>query len=134
MFSSMVPLLVSAASFLIVGMVWYGPLYGRQWRHLSGITIDSIKMHGLPMWKAMLGGILTAFVQSFMLLQVMNLAGAQTVFAAWYIAFMVWLGFYATQCAAPFLWEGKSHKLYIIHASMYLVSLLVSATILVTLT
>lgn len=45
-------------------------------------------------------------------------------------AFWYWLGFAVPLTSGSFLWEGKSWKLWALHAGYYLVSLLIMGAIL----
>ncbi|GGG21536.1 hypothetical protein GCM10011344_22920 [Dokdonia pacifica] len=38
-----IALLVAAASSLVVGFVWYGPLFGKAWMKESGMTEEKVK-------------------------------------------------------------------------------------------
>ncbi len=130
MISTLYPLAIVAVANIIIGFVWYGPLFGKQWRHYAGISMESIKMHGLPMWQAILGGFIASVVWAFILLQVIRLSGASMISDVWYVAFMLWLGFTLTVYTNSYLWEGKSYKLLLINGGYSLLNTLVASAIL----
>jgi hypothetical protein len=35
--------LLAAVANMVVGMLWYGPLFGKQWQALMGFNADSMK-------------------------------------------------------------------------------------------
>lgn len=120
-------LAASVAAFL-VGALWYGPLFGKQWRMLMGINDQ--KMGGkLTMAQALSGGFVATVVMVFILANFLPLHPALTIGIALTRAFLLWLGFIATVLLNSVFYEGKPFKLYIINASHYLVALLVAAAL-----
>jgi Protein of unknown function (DUF1761) len=126
--------LLSGVAGVAIGAVWYGPLFGKQWMHMTGITQEGMKAMALTPLVAMIGGLITALLMAYVLahgivftnayMGTMGIGGGMTA-AFWY-----WLGFVVPLTAGGFLWEGKPWKLWALHASYYLVSLLVMGAIL----
>ena len=57
--------LAAAVSTMIIGYVWYGPLFGKQWQKLSNVTVSpemAKKGMGSSMVIAFIGSLLMAFV------------------------------------------------------------------------
>lgn len=123
--------LVAAAANFIVGALWYGPLFGKQWMALEGFTPETMKPMKLSPKKAMTLGFLGTLVLSFVLAQFAAVWGAEGVSGAFALAFWVWLGFIATTLAGSVLWEGKPAKLYFFNIAYQLVAVFVTALILV---
>lgn len=127
---------LAAVANMALGFLWYGPLFGKQWMALSGITragIDAQKAKG-GMWKsyvlALIGSLLMAFVLWHAILfsgAYLNVKGA---YAGLMGGFWNWLGFVAPVTVSMVLWEGKPWKLWILTNGYYLVSLLVMGIIL----
>src|SRR4051812_44613594 len=95
--------LVAALVAMIVGSFWYSPLlFGKQWQKLRGIHVDTANMK-MPAREVILEFIctlITAYV-----LDLMSIAFfAHTVYLAFVLAFIIWLGFYATMLLAEVLW------------------------------
>jgi hypothetical protein len=127
-------ILVSAALAVVIGGLWYGPVFGKLWMSLVGITPESMKSMKMTPLAAMVGGfigaLLTAFVLSHHIVFAGVFLGMSGVELALMSAFFIWLGFYVPVTAGSLLWEGKSWKLFALNASYYLVVLLVNALLL----
>lgn len=122
-------------AYMVVGSLWYGPLFGKKWMALMGITPESMKSMKLSPMQAMAGGLVAALVMAFVLAhdafvwgQFFGTAVTPTVFAL-QLAFWIWLGYVATTQIGSVLWENKSWKLFALNASYSLVSLIVMALI-----
>jgi len=122
-----VAVVAAAVASMVVGYLWYGPLFGKTWMKLTGMKEMGNKDE---MPKAYLltfvGALLSAYVLAVILglTKTIDLAGSLTV------AFWVWLGFLAPLLLGGVLWEGKSWNLYFLNASQKLVDLLVVAAVL----
>ena len=121
---------VAALASMVVGSLWYGPLFGKTWMQLMHLTqrdLVAAKKKGMThnYILAFMGSLLTAYVLSW---AVGSLGmGMKTGI---FIAFWVWLGFFAPQLISSVLWEGKSWKLYALKVTHALVMLLVMGAIL----
>lgn len=100
---------------MVVGMLWYGPIFGRIWR-------EEVKSppHGPA---PIAGSIVAAVLQSVGLMFLMlpyeiNSPGAGAV-----VGLIVWVAFVATSAALTSLFEGRSRTLYLLNAGYNLVSL-----------
>lgn len=128
--------ITAAIANMAVGMLWYGPLFGKQWQKLMGFTTESMKAMKLSPFQAMLGGVVTALLLSvvlandaFVWASFMNDTG--TAMFALQLAFWIWLGYIATTQAGSFLWEGKPFMLFVLNATESFVALLAMSLILV---
>lgn len=127
--------LVAAILNIVLGFLWYGPLFGKQWMKLSGMSkekIESMKKKGMTKTYVMV--LVSSFVMSYVLAHAL-------VFASGYLkvyglsagimsGFWNWIGFVAPVILGPVLWEGRPYKLWILNSSYYLVSLLLMGSIL----
>ena len=123
--------LVAGIVNMAVGMVWYGPLFGKLWKNLMGFTDESMKSMKLSPAYAMTGGLITALVMAYVLGHFILLTNAVGLNGAWQLAFYVWLGFMATVSLGGVLWEGKSLKLVLLNTAEQLVSVFLMAVVLV---
>lgn len=123
--------LAAAVSYMVIGTLWYGPLFGKQWMALVGLTPESMKSMPLKAWQAMIGGFITSFLFAFVLAHVAVMFAAVDIIGALQLGFWMWLGFVVTTQAGSILWEGKSYKLLLLNGSMSLVATLVMACIVV---
>lgn len=126
---------VAAIANMVIGFVWYGPLFGKTWMKLSGITpekIESAKASGLG--KTYLLASVGSLVMSFVLAHALVFAAAyfemSGISAGLMSGFWNWLGFIAPVTLGTVLWEGKSWALWLLMNGYYLVTLLVMGTIL----
>lgn len=122
--------LAAAVAHFLLGWLWYGPLFGKSWMAMMGITPESMKSMKMSAITAMIGGFITSFVTVYVLANFVALLGIMEAMEAMLLAFWVWLGFYATTLAGAVLWENKPVKLYVLNASYYLVGLTIAAAIL----
>ena len=129
--------LVSALAYMAIGSVWYGPLFGKKWMKLSGLTKESMKSMPLTAAQAMAGGLVTALITAFVLAHDsfvwMTFDAGYTAMAlfAFQLGFWIWLGYVVTTQSSSWLWEGKPFKLLVLNAAHSLIVLQVMAFILV---
>jgi len=129
--------LVAAVAYMVIGSLWYGPVFGRQWMKMMGFSKESMRKMPLTAAQAIAGGFVSALVMAFVL------AHDNFVWSAFYagskgagamsfaLGFWIWLGYVATTQAGSWLWEGRSFKLFAFNAAASFVSLQVMAAILV---
>lgn len=127
--------IVAAVASMIIGSLWYGPLFGKQWIKLSGIStekIDASKKSGMGKLYtlAFIGSLVMAYVLSHSLVFASDYLGVSGVSAGLMAGFWNWLGFVAPVTMGAVLWEGKSWKLWCLHNSYQLLTLLIMGVIL----
>ncbi len=123
--------LVAAAVNFTVGVLWYGPLFGKTWMALEGITPEGMKSMKLTPAQAMALGFISTLVMAFVLGHFANVWNAMGVAGAFALTFWVWLGFIVTTLAGSVLWEGKSLKLFLLNIVYQFIALFASAFVLV---
>lgn len=123
-------IILAGISNMVVGYIWYGPLFGKPWAKFIGMPkMDSAaakkempKLYGM-MFAATL---VTAFV-----LQMLNVkTGSIGAVAGGMVGFWAWLGFVAPIKFGDVLWAKKPMNLYYIEAGYQLVALVVAGAIL----
>lgn len=116
---------------VIVGSLWFGPLFGKIWIKEMGWTEEEIKKgKEQNMNKAYALTILGSIFSAFVLGQI--IAGTNTV-GAWdgaIVGFWAWLGFAIPLFLSNVLWEGKSWKMFRINAGYQLVTWFIMGAIL----
>ena len=127
--------LVAAVSAIVLGFLWYGPLFGKPWMKLMGFTKESLeKSKKAGMTKTYVLMVLTTLVTAYVLSHVISFATAfmQTsgISAGLSAGFWMWLGFTVPILMDAQMWEGKPWKLFWINASYRLVSLSLMGAIL----
>jgi len=113
----------SVVASFIFGYLWYGPLFGKKWAHLTGLKKGECKPKPWALPLTFLGTILTTFVLAYIL----NIYKPYCSFGA---AFFVWLGFYLPLLFGSVTWEGKPWKLFILNAVYYFLNLQLIAAVL----
>lgn len=122
-------LIAAAVANMAIGMLWYGPLFGGQWKRLTGITDESMKAMPLKPWQAMVGGLVISLIIAYVLL-FFTVTWVTTLSGALMAGFWIWLGFVATTQIGSFLWEGKPFSLFVLNTAYSLVAYGVMASIL----
>lgn len=122
--------LVSALLSMVLGSLWYGPLFGSIWTKLMGWTkADMAK--GAANKSAMMksyaiqavGSFLMAFVLAHALVFAKAYLHEEGISAGLQTGFWNWLGFIVPVTLTSVLWEGKPWKLWLINNSYNLVAL-----------
>ena len=126
---------VAAASSMVLGFLWYGPVFGKPWMALMGFTkesMDAAKAKGMAKSYAIMaiGSIFMSFVLAHAFVFASTYMQVTGVSAGLQTGFWNWLGFIAPVVVGDQLWGGKSWKLFPITAGYYLVSLCMMGVIL----
>jgi len=124
-------ILMSAIAAMALGAMWYGPLFGKMWIALSGMSqkdLEEAKKNGMGKSYAInfIGQLVFAGVTALMIWGV----GTETLSGSLWLAFWLWLGYIATTMLNSVLWEKKSWKLYFLNTGYQLVALLLVTSIL----
>ncbi len=134
---NLLAVLVSAVVAFVLGMLWFGPLFGKVWTKELGFTMPSKeemkKMQGAMMKSyalVFLGAIVMAFVLAHNVLFGSAYLSMDGIASGLQAGFWNWLGFVAVPLMGSVLWEGRSWKFYGITAGYYLVDLLIMGSIL----
>lgn len=127
-------------SAVVLGGLWFGPLFGKMWMKEVGFTKEDMEKGKTDpkAQKAMMrsyllvavGALVTAYVMAHSLAFAMYYLKSAGPSAALMGAFWNWLGFTAPALMGSVLWEGKTWKYWGIVAGYYLVSFGVMALIL----
>lgn len=121
----------AAVASMVVGTLWYGPVFGKPWMAMTGLTKESLKTMALSPVQAMGLGLVNSLLMAYVLGYFASAFGAVSAVEALVLAFWVWLGFVATAQISGFLWEGKSFTLFLLNTGYSLVTYAVMALILV---
>lgn len=128
--------LVAGVVNIIIGFLWYGPVFGKKWMAMMGMgqaDIDAGKAKGgmgKSYFIAFVGSLVTAYVLAY-IITISRIAGISSgVSGGLSSAFWVWLGFFATSVLASVLREKRTWSLYFLNVFYHLVNLLVMGAIL----
>lgn len=126
--------IVATISSMVIGFVWYGPLFGKQWMALMGIASKSMDAGKKGMGKRYglmtLGSLVMSFVLAHSLVFASTYLKLDGLMAGLDAGFWNWLGFIAPVTLGSVLWENKSWKLWVLNNGYQLVTLLVMGCIL----
>ena len=125
------PLLAAAVAFMLVGSMWYGPLFGKTWMTLSGHTME--KIAATPknvMTRMYVGSLLAALGASYVLSLLIDATLMTTVSGGITLGIATALGFSCTAFASNYLFNQKPLKLYVIDCGYQVVCLTIAGAIL----
>jgi Protein of unknown function (DUF1761) len=126
--------IVAALISMVVGALWYGPLFGKPWMALMKLT-EADKNNGMKNAAnksyalMMLGSLVTAFVLAHSAEFAMTYTKTFGVVGGLMVGFWTWIGFIAPTQLSSVLWESKPWKLYALNTSYSLVSLLLQGMV-----
>jgi len=123
-------ILICAVVSMIVGSIWYGPVFGKQWMKLVGFTKEELEKGKKDMPKVYGQMFLGSVITSYVLAVIISMAPEKSVMMGVTGAFWVWVGFIAAVKYSDVLFEKKPLKLYLIEIGYYLIFLTISGAIL----
>ncbi len=128
--------LVAALAAFIIGFLWHGPLFGKQWFALMEIPqskIDEMQAKGMgPMIPNMIGGLVQQIIVALVVSYLVNALGIADAGGAILLALVLWFGFIAAIHLNMVLWENRKLSLYLFNIAYHLATL-VAVTLIVTL-
>ncbi|MBX4189281.1 DUF1761 domain-containing protein [Candidatus Parcubacteria bacterium] len=124
---------VAAVVQMVLGYLWYGPLFGKKWMALMDIDPNNMgDKSGMGKRYALM--FIGSLIMSWVLVYAITYAGLTIgtigVTLGLLIGLMNWLGFIAPVTLGSVLWENKSWKLWWLNNGYYIVSLLLMGAIL----
>lgn len=120
--------LVAAVANMLVGAIWYGPLFSKRWMEENGFTMEQIESG--QMAPRYMVAILNSVLMAFILANVIAWTGATGLMGGVMLGFLMWLGFNGFSFAANHAFEMRSTSLWFINTGVYLLGLLVIGAIL----
>jgi len=130
---NLVAVLVAAIASMVIGMLWYGPIFGKHWTAFMGIKKQDMAKMKKGAGKKVSLGFISTLVMSYVLAHFIAFTQAATITEGAVIGFWLWLGFVATVTAGSVIWERRSKDLYFLNNAYQLVSLAVMGAILAVL-
>ncbi len=132
--------LVAAIANMVLGFLWYGPVFGKTWMRLMGWGPDRMAQMGEAGKKAAhrgymfatIASLVTAYILSHMISYSENFNNVEGLSVGLQTGFWLWLGFVAPVTLGSVLWEGKSWKLWCFNNGYNLAQLLLMGSILAT--
>jgi hypothetical protein len=107
------PILVATVAQFIIGMIWYGPLFGKTWMKIHGadkLTPEEIK----KTQKAMGPFYALQFVLTFLMTTVLATAmGVYVEYSPFMLAFYIWLGFMMPVQIGAVIWGADKKEFWL---------------------
>lgn len=127
---NMLAVIVAAFAQFVIGGLWYGPLFGKTWSGLTGVSQERMKPRPAALAAMLACSLIMAYVLAHVLVFASSYMKVSGVGAGLSSGFWMWLGFAAPITLGPVLYESKPIQLWLINAGYYLVSLLAMGAIL----
>ena len=118
---------LATLGFMVVGFVWYGPLFGKRWMALNGFTQESMKDVNMPIMMAK--GLTNSLVMAIGIAFMFNFLSVDTLMEAIHISAMLWLFFAATTQMLAHIYEKQPFELTLINWGNQLVGMVLAGAI-----
>lgn len=107
-----IAVLAATVSAMVLGSLWYGPIFGKKWMALNNFNVEELRARG-PMWKPIAVTSVMYLIASFGLSMYLGEAPdiAFGAFAGFATAFF-WIG---TSKFNNVTYEGQSKKLWLLN-------------------
>lgn len=126
---NLLAVLFGAIGSMVVGFVWYGPLFGKSWAKLMGFSEKETQDMKKGMGKTYGIMFVASFIMAYILSQFVGITGTYTLMNGMTIGFWAWLGFVATVMMTGMLFGKKSLQLYFIDSGYQLANLVIMGAI-----
>lgn len=126
-------ILVGAIASMSIGLLWFGPLFGKMWSEAMGFTPES-KLEAKGAEKTYALSFLFEIITSYVLFQFFLVIGVTSVIAGLEIVALAWLGFVIPIEAGKVMWMGKPWKLFYLNSLHRLFSYCVMAIAIILIT
>lgn len=128
-----IAIIVASVIVFFVGMLWYSEwLFGALWMKEMGMSKKDAKKEKDGMGKLLIIQFATTLVMTYVLASLLVMLQITDTRPALKVAFCIRLGFMAMPGITAMLWDKKSMTLTLINQSHFLVNLLISALVLIS--
>lgn len=122
-------ILIAGISNMVLGFLWYGPIFGKAWMALRGINPEETNPNPVIYVVSFLLSLLMALVLSIFIHHVGASIQAVSLVLGLLVALLVWVGFIGPATFQNNMYSGISKKLYAIDYGYVLVALLIQGAI-----
>lgn len=124
-------ILACVVSYMVIGMLWYGPLFGKKWAAFNNLPIPKKgEVKFSDMLEPMSTSIISAAIQSTVLGTLLIYLLPTTILEAKMIATLLWLAFTAGHTLTNYAYAAKPMQHRLIDVFFPLVTMNVMAVIL----
>lgn len=127
-----IAILLATLSTMIVGSLWYGPLFGKLWIKLANVKMDEMfsgAKAAITYFKVFLGALLTSIILAYVIALVHRGSGDSYFVDAVFVGLLLWAGFTATRIFTHDVFEGRPTQLTALTIAHELVTIVVMAVI-----
>lgn len=118
-------ILVAGVVNMVIGFLWYGPLFGKKWSALTGVTEEQMKsINPGPLYAQSFVATLVAY---YVLARF--IAQTTTLTEGIEVACLVWLGFVTTVQFTASLFSTRPRTLYFLDTGYQFVTFLAAGAI-----
>lgn len=122
-------ILVAGISNMVLGFLWYGPIFGKAWMALRGVTAEDLNPNPIIYLVSFLLSLLMAVVLSIFIHHVDASIQAMSLVLGLLVALLVWVGFVGPATFQNNMYSGISKKLFAIDYGYVLIALLIQGAI-----
>jgi len=123
-----VAVLVAAIAYWLLGAVWYGVLFGKQWMALENITPEQASSMN-PLAPYVISFILNLVI-AFVLAQLCAWRNANTAARGAALGILMWIGFLGPVTYTTYMYEMRPKQLFAINEFYVLVGMCLMGAIL----
>lgn len=123
----MVPVLIAALAYFVLGALWFGGLFARP--YAQALDKSEAELQGLPVAPSMITSAAASVITAWALSILATLFESSTATEGVQIGLLAWIGFAFTSIAPIYYHEHRSKTLLVIYGSYTLVSYLLMGTI-----
>ena len=120
--------IVAALIPMVVGSLWYGPLFGKAWMKLMELTEEQIKENFNAVQSYGISTLM-AFIMAFVLANVINM-GEPGATSGMMLGALIWLGFFVPYGFQSVAFEMKKTQIYVLSMGCNLLVLLLMGLVL----
>lgn len=107
---------------MMIGFLWYGPLFSKPWMKLVGLTPEKISEQNEKMGMTYLTSFVLALISAAVFQLIYMSFNPVNVGESITLAFFIWFGFVFTVMVNQSMFVKKSFKLILIDSGYYLTS------------
>ena len=122
-------ILVAGIGNMVLGFLWYGPLFGKAWMGLIGKTADELNPNPIIYLVSFALSLVMAFVLSIFLHHVDASIQAVSLLIGVLVGLLAWVGFVGPAAFQNNMYSGLSKRLFAIDYGYVLVALLIQGAI-----
>lgn len=101
---------VGAILSMVIGAIWYGPLFGKKWLEIVGASEVDLEARKKMQKNAGPLYIVQFFLTLFQVLILAVMAGSSNIFDSLSVSFLVWIAFIVPTLAGSAMWTNEPEK------------------------